>query len=98
MSRYERPDFELFYIMETELHLSQCELAERLDISVGHADCRPRVLLAKGSAGITNTRRERSKADHAYALTSKSLAGRGGLRQGSSSSQSMPTTNTSRSS
>jgi EPS-associated MarR family transcriptional regulator len=72
-------DFELLYLLETEPHLSQREIASRLGISLGKVNYCLRALLESGLVKIERFRQSQTKMDYAYVLTPQGIAKRAAL-------------------
>jgi EPS-associated MarR family transcriptional regulator len=78
-ARRERLDFELLYLLEKEPGLSQRELADRLDISLGKVNYCVKLLIEKGAIKLGNFRASRDKLGYVYVLTPEGISRRLGM-------------------
>ena len=74
--RRELLDFELLYLIEKEPGLTQRELAERLDISLGKVNYCIKGLAGKGAIKLANFRASSNKLGYVYILTPKGIGQR----------------------
>lgn len=77
--RRETLDFELLYLIEKEPGLSQREIADRLDISLGKVNYCLKGLIEKGAIKLGNFRASKSKLGYVYVLTPQGISQRVGL-------------------
>jgi EPS-associated MarR family transcriptional regulator len=82
LSDNESLDFELLSLLEKEPELSQREIAERLDISLGKVNYCLKGLAEKGALKLANFRKSKTKLRYAYVLTPKGLSDRARLTKG----------------
>jgi EPS-associated MarR family transcriptional regulator len=75
-SRREQLDFELLCLIEKEPGLSQRELADRLDISLGKVNYCVKRLIEKGAIKLANFRASRNKLGFVYVLTPTGISQR----------------------
>src|SRR5262249_22036823 len=75
-ARRERLDFELLYLLEKEPGLSQRELADRLDISLGKVNYCVKGLMEKGAIKLANFRASQNKLGYVYVLTPDGISRR----------------------
>lgn len=80
-TRRERLDFELLYLLEKEPGLSQRELADRLDISLGKTNYCVKRLIEKGAVKLGNFRASQNKFGYVYILTPKGISQRVAMTQ-----------------
>ena len=69
-------DFELLCLLEKEPGLTQRELADRLDISLGKANYCVKGLIEKGAIKLANFRASPDKLGYVYVLTPKGISQR----------------------
>ena len=74
--RREQLDFELLFLIEKEPGLSQRELADRLDISLGKVNYCVNGLIEKGAIKLANFRKSRNKLGYVYVLTPEGIGQR----------------------
>lgn len=69
-------DFDLLYLIEKEPGLSQREIADRLDISLGKTNYCLKALIEKGAVKLGNFRASRTKLGYVYVLTPEGISER----------------------
>lgn len=79
LSGQESLDFELLYLLETEPHLSQRDIAERLDISLGRVNYGLKALMESGAIRLGRVQASDDRPRQAYLPTSKGIARRAAL-------------------
>ena len=79
LSGQESLDFELLYLLETEPHLSQRDIAERLDISLGRVNYCLKSLMESGAVKLGRVRATDDRPRHAYLPTTQGIARRTAL-------------------
>ena len=82
LSDRESLDFELLDLLEKEPALSQREIAERLDISLGKVNYCLKGLAEKGALKLSNFRASKNKLGYVYVLTPKGLSDKARLTKG----------------
>jgi EPS-associated MarR family transcriptional regulator len=73
MNTPEEINLKLLQELESEPHLNQRSLAERLGLSLGKANYCLQALVAKGLIKISNFKRSDNKLAYAYLLTARGL-------------------------
>lgn len=76
LSRSESLDYELLSLIEHEPGLSQREMAERLDISLGRVNYCLKALGEKGAVKLANFRASARKLRYVYVLTPRGMSQR----------------------
>lgn len=79
ISKSESLEFELMRLLEVDPSVTQREIADRLDISLGHVNYCLKALIQRGSVKIDSYRAPDHKLHNVYVLTPQGLAERVGL-------------------
>jgi EPS-associated MarR family transcriptional regulator len=79
LTKRESLDFELLHLLETEPGLSQREIADRLEISLGRVNYCLKGLTEKGAVKLANFRASEYKLRYIFVLTPNGIAERTAL-------------------